>query len=131
MQAAEVVRKHGFAAAAEVNSLDPPQCKLTVVIPDAAKDADTFREAVQTRRQGAEVEVREETRNGRAITFIEAGPTTVAMFTEGKHAVYVVSTDKLAKILTKLDAKGDKLTSSPDYKKLAAFKDSRPSRAGS
>ena len=115
---------NGFLLAAEVRSVMPPAVQLTFIMPGAGANPKPLFGAIGLIAGLAKVPVKETKTAGGAFYSIEAGPANIGWWVEGKHAVLVLSSDKIGAVVeTMRSGKHARLTSSPLYQKVRAFKD--------
>jgi hypothetical protein len=119
-----VLSEHGFILAAEVRSVMPPAVQVTFIMPGAGTNPKPLFGAIGLIAGLAKAPVKETKAEGRTLYSIEAGPANIGWWVEGKHAVFIVSTDKVDEAAKKMRSGNHaRLTSNPLYKKLHDFKD--------
>ena len=116
--------EHGFLAAAEVRGVMPPSAQFTFILPGAGANPKPLFGAIGLIAGLAKVPITESKEGGRSLYTIEAGPANIGWWVEGKHAVLIVSSDKIA-VAAKRMRSGNhaRLTSHALYKRLHGFKD--------
>jgi hypothetical protein len=119
-----LLSEHGFVLAAEVRSVLPPAAQITLIVPDAGDKPGGLFGAAGLVAGLARAPVTTTKADGRTYHTIEAGPINIGWWTEGKHAVLIVSTDKIEDAARTMRS-GDhaRLTNNPLYKKVREFKD--------
>jgi hypothetical protein len=115
--------KHGIVAGIEVRGLDPPTGQLTLIIPDAGSNPGPLFGTLRLFTTLIKEEVKEKKIAGRSVFHLDAEIVHVLWWVEGKHVVFVVGTDKPDAVLKRIEAKGNKLTDHPLYRRVAGFKE--------
>jgi hypothetical protein len=118
-------KQHGVVLGAEVSCFEPFQGQLTLVFPNGNEEA--YRSALldmfQTIALLAEVEIKETKIGNRTIYEAqELDGVQSAWWQEGKHLIYVLSSDKIDRTLEVLDGKRPNLTSAPLFASMNGFK---------
>jgi len=114
---------HGFVLAVEVRSILPPSAQVTFIVPDAGDKPGGLFGAAGLFAGLAKAPVQKKKADGRTYHSIEAGPINIGWWAEGKHAVLIVSTDKIEDAAKAMRSGNHaRLTSSALYKKVRDFK---------
>jgi len=123
----ELFADRGFLLSAEVRSVNPPAGQVTLIIPDADKDAEKLFGTIRLLATLASADIKQTKADGKIYQHLEIEPINVGWWLEGKHAVVIVSTEKIEAAAKKMRAGNHaRLDSAPLYKRLKAFKDFPP-----
>jgi hypothetical protein len=115
--------KHGIIIAVEVRGIEPPDAQVTLIVPDAGDDAESFLAAVRLAASLTDQPIKEQTIEGRTVFQPAKSPISVAWWVEGKHVVFTAGTAPPEKMIKALGGKEDRLTDTPLFKRVAGFKD--------
>jgi hypothetical protein len=120
-----VVGDHGLILCAEVRSGLPPDGQVTLIVPNVAAEAKPLLAALSLSFTLGGLEVKQNKAMGRTFYTVDVGgPVNVGWWLEGKHFVLAASTEKIDAACKRMtEGKHDRLTSSPLYKQVTAFKD--------
>jgi len=114
---------HGVVIGLEVQKLEPPSAQLTVIIPDMGKAPKPLFGSLHLLKSGLEADVKELKIAGRTVYHLQPEPRVhLAWWVEGKHAVFVSSTDTPQVCIERMTKPGPRLSSHPLFKRVQAFK---------
>jgi hypothetical protein len=116
--------KHGFILAGEVRSLEPFTAQLTLIVPDVGDNNKPIFGGLRLLAALTKAKSTEKKVMGRTVTVADFDEGIhLAWWQEGKHAVVIFGTDDPEKVVKEMaEAKGDRLTAHPLYKRIKAFK---------
>jgi hypothetical protein len=113
------VLQNGFVFAVEVVGVNPPDARLTLVLPKAGGDLPAVQKLIATAAEkDKSIKVEQETVAGKAVQSIAFPGGHFFTFASGGHAVVVVGTDEPKRYLTA--KRGDPITGSALYKAVHA-----------
>ncbi len=117
------IGKRGFILAGELRRLEPPQGSLFLILPGMGEDPDPFFGALRLAIGLSEGQIKERKIAGRLVASLELPPVNLAWWVEGKHAVFVLSTDTPENIVKNMTSPDhDRLTDQPLFQQVASFK---------
>jgi hypothetical protein len=117
------IGKHGFILAGELRRLEPPQGNLFFILPGMGENPDPFFGALRLAIGLSEGQIKEQNIAGRSVASLELPPVNLVWWVEGKHAVFVLSTDNPESIVKNMTSPDrDRLTDQPLFQRVAAFK---------
>lgn len=117
-----LLSQNGFVMSVELRKLEPPDAQIMLVLPGAGDKAAPLFASLRLATTLAGVEIKEKKIADRAVSQAEAGPLPLAWWVEGKHAVLTLGTEQPEAIIKNLGNKDGRLTGSPLYKRVRAFK---------
>jgi hypothetical protein len=120
----QVLAKSGAIVAGEVHGVENPEWQVTIILPDAGEKPGPAFGAIRLFAALNKIDIKEDKLEGRAVSSITGPAASLTWWTEGKHAVVVVGTDKPDKVLkTMRTGNHARLPSSPLYKRVHDFKE--------
>jgi hypothetical protein len=119
-----VLAKSGFIVAAEVRAAEGPEWQVTIILPDAGEKPGPAFGAIRLFAALNKIDIKEDKMEDRAVSFISGPAASLTWWSEGKHAVIVVGTDKPDKVLKTMRAGNHaRLPSGPLFKRVQEFKE--------
>jgi hypothetical protein len=117
--------KHGFILAAEVRGIEPPDGQVTLIVPEAAEDADSFFAALRLAASLAPrpVQIKDVRVEGRTVYQVAGSPVPTAWWVEGRHVVFTAGTTPPETLIKALEGNENRLTGTPLFKRVAGFHD--------
>jgi hypothetical protein len=115
--------KHGVILAAELRGVEPPDVRVTLIVPDAGDEAESFMAALRLAASLAQQPIQERTIEGRTVFQPAKGPVSVAWWVEGKHVVITAGTAAPDAMIKALGGTGDRLSDTALFKRVAGFRD--------
>jgi hypothetical protein len=112
----------GIILAVELRRVDVPDGQVTLIVPDIGDNPKPFVGLLRLAAGLAQAEAKEEKIEGRSVSHFAIGPANVAWWIDGKHGVVTVGTEPAMATVKRMVGKGNKLTSTPLFKKITAFK---------
>lgn len=127
-----VLSERGFIFAAEVNQLEPPAGRVTLILPEAGVKPGPFLSALRLAINLARGKIDEKKFENRTIYQVGIpGIVALSWWIEGKDAVVMFGNEPAEQIIKKLNGgKGDLLGSNPLYQRVQGFKDFTTSARG-
>jgi hypothetical protein len=115
--------KHGLILAVEVRGLEPPDAQVTLIVPDAADEAESFLAAFRLAASLSQQPIQERQVEGRTVYQPARLPVGFVWWVEGKHVVITGGTAPPDALVKRLTAKQDRLSDTPLFKRVAGFKE--------
>jgi hypothetical protein len=115
--------KHGVIVAVEVRNLEPPDGQVTLILPDAADEADSLIATLRLAATLAKLEIKERQAEGRTVHQLANLPIPVAWWVEGKHVLVTAGTSLPETVIKRVSGTQGRLTENPLFRKVTGFKD--------
>jgi hypothetical protein len=115
--------KHGLIVAVEVRGVEPPDGQVTLIVPDAGDEAESFLAAFRLASSLTQQPIQERQVEGRTVFQPAKAPLAVAWWVEGKHVVMTAGTAPPDVLIKRLGGKEDRLSDTPLFKRVAGFKE--------
>src|SRR5205823_11494747 len=115
---------HGFIVAADVRTLEPFGAQATIIVPDGGANPKPLFGSLRLLVALSQGKVAEKKVGDRTVSVADLDEGVhLAWWVEGKHAVVILGTDDVEKVVKEMSAaKGDRLTAHPLYKRIKALK---------
>jgi hypothetical protein len=113
--------QNGFIFAVEARGLEPPDGQVTIILPNIGDNSKPFLGLLRLIAGVADLEIKEQKIEERAVSHIQAGPVQAAWWIEGKHGVVTGGTMPPEAVVKRMTGSGDKLTGNPLFKKVQSF----------
>ncbi len=115
--------KHGFILAGDLRQLEPPQGSVYLILPGMGEDPDPLFGALRLAIDLSGAQITERKIAGRAVFSLDLSPVNLAWWAEGKHAVFVLSTDNPEAIVKNMTSRDRApLTEQQLFQRVASFK---------
>jgi hypothetical protein len=112
----------GFFLAFEIASLEPPQGRLTLILPDAGAKPDPLFGALRLAAAVGKADIKEAKIAGRTVSSLDLELVHLTWWVEGKHAVLALGTDSPEVVVKSMTSgKQPRLTDNPLCKRLQGF----------
>jgi hypothetical protein len=118
-----VLGKHGVILAVSVRNAVPPDAQATLILPDAADEAESFLATLRLGASLAKLQIKERQVEGRTVYQLAESPVPIAWWVEGKHVLFTGGTSLPETVIKHATAKTNRLTDTPLFKKVSGFKE--------
>lgn len=115
--------KHGLILAVEVRAIEPPDAQVTLIVPDAGDEADSFLAALRLAASLSQQPIQERQVEGRTVYQPAKVPLALAWWVEGKHVIITGGTAPADVLIKRVTGKEDRLSDTPLFKRVAGFKE--------
>jgi hypothetical protein len=117
-----LIADKGFLLAFEIGNLEPPQGRLTLILPDAGAKPDPLFGALRLAAAVGKADIKEAKIAGRTVSSLNLEVVHLAWWVEGKHAVLTLGTDSPEVVVKSMTSgKQERLTANPLFKRLGSF----------
>jgi hypothetical protein len=114
--------ERGVLVAAELTSIQPPQGRAFLIIPEGGAKPGPLFGAVRLALGLSKTPVTEAKIEGRSVSRAVLGPVRLAWWAEGAHAVVYLGTDSPESVIKDMHDGKPQLTSNPLFRRVADFK---------
>jgi hypothetical protein len=118
----DALGQHGLVVGVEVRGLEPPAGQVTMVLPNGGGEQSPLFGTLRLAAVLSQVAPKELKVGTRTVHHVQAGPVSLAWWSEGKDGVVVLGTDPPEAVLKRLDAQNGRLPDNPLFQKVQAFR---------
>jgi hypothetical protein len=111
------------AGKADISNPLMPPITVTLIVPDAAKDAATIQGFIRLQLMRGNTEPKEELISGRRVIHARAGEVNLATWVASDHVVVSISTEPVANVVARAHSQAPRIATNPLYERMVGFRE--------